>query len=71
MVVTDFATLAGGAVADDLSLPLVINLPGPLSLLRAMCGMVDARPIMILFPLDSSLFLKLFQKRFRSASNSI
>ncbi|CAE7438373.1 UGT2B14 [Symbiodinium natans] len=40
-VLTDFATLAGCSVADKLDLPLLINLPGPISLLQAFVGMVD------------------------------
>eukprot|EP00439_Symbiodinium_sp_Y106_P010623 s5114_g1.t1 len=41
VVMTDFATLAGCAVAQKLGIPLLVNLPGPISLLRVFLGMVD------------------------------
>ena len=41
VVVADFGTLAGAAIAEEMDIPLVLNLPGPLSLLRTLCGMVD------------------------------
>jgi len=41
VVLTDFATLAGCAVAQKMGIPLLINLPGPVSMLQALCGMVD------------------------------
>lgn len=41
VVMTDFATIAGATVAEEMDIPLVINLPGPLSMLRTFCGMVD------------------------------
>lgn len=34
VVMTDFATIAGATVAEEMDIPLVINLPGPLSMLR-------------------------------------
>ena len=41
VVVADFAALAGATIAEEMDIPLVLNLPGPLSLLRTLCGMVD------------------------------
>lgn len=41
MVMTDFATLAGADIAEEMDIPLLINLPGPLSMLRVFVGMVD------------------------------
>ena len=41
MVMTDFQTLAGADIAEEMDIPLVINLPGPLSMLRVLLGMVD------------------------------
>jgi hypothetical protein len=38
---TDFATLAGADIAEEMDIPLLINLPGPLSMLRVFVGMVD------------------------------
>lgn len=40
-VVVDFATLAGMDAAAELKVPLIINLPGPLSLLRNFMGLPD------------------------------
>ena len=40
-MVTDFATLAGADIAEEMDIPSVINLPGPLSMLRVFVGMVD------------------------------
>ena len=39
---TDFQTLAGADIAEEMDIPLVINLPGPLSMLRVLLGMVDS-----------------------------
>lgn len=41
VVMTDFATLAGADIAEEMDIPLLINLPGPLSMLRVFVGMVD------------------------------
>ena len=38
----DFATLAGCSVAQKLGIPLIVNLPGPISLLAALCGHAPA-----------------------------
>lgn len=40
-VLVDFASIAGCQVAEEMGIPLVLNVPGPLSLVRAFCGMVD------------------------------
>ncbi|CAJ1428235.1 unnamed protein product [Effrenium voratum] len=41
VVIADFAGTAGCQVAEDLKISLVVNVPGPLSMVRAFCGIVD------------------------------
>ncbi|CAE7200320.1 UGT2B23 [Symbiodinium natans] len=42
VVLADFASAAGPVLAEEMDLPLLINLPGPLSVLQAFIGMADA-----------------------------
>eukprot|EP00438_Fugacium_kawagutii_P026905 Skav209551 [mRNA] locus=scaffold2497:375448:376896:+ [translate_table: standard] len=49
VVLTDFATLAGASAAEICGIPLLINVPGPLSMMRGFLGWPDASTTWKLF----------------------
>lgn len=41
VVLADFASIAGCLITEEMKLPLVLNMPGPLSLMQVICGLPD------------------------------